>query len=69
LKVHEFGHAMGLCHINRERLPSAVMADPPGSMAQPRFNDQERAAVRAVYESSLMSGATRADFARVGLVR
>jgi hypothetical protein len=69
LKVHEFGHAMGLCHILGDRVPEAAMADPPGVTATGRFSEIERQALRAVYESSLEPGATRADFQRAGLVR
>jgi hypothetical protein len=69
LKVHEFGHAMGLCHILGDRVPEAVMADPPGVTAVARFSTIELQALRAVYESSLEPGATRADFQRARLVR
>jgi hypothetical protein len=67
LKAHEFGHAIGLCHVDRDRMPAAVMAPSPGTMAQDRFSSLELDAFRAVYESGLEAGATRADFERAGL--
>jgi hypothetical protein len=67
LKAHEFGHAIGLCHVDRDRMPAAVMAPSPGTMAQDRFSALELDAIRAVYGSGLEAGATRGDFERAGL--
>ena len=68
LKVHELGHALGLCHVRGERLPSAVMADPTGATAEGWFSEAELQAFRAVYASGLEPGATRIDFRRAGLL-
>jgi len=67
LKAHELGHAIGLCHVDRDRMPAAVMAPSPGTMAQDCFSALELDAIRAVYGSGLEAGATRGDFERAGL--
>jgi hypothetical protein len=67
LKAHELGHAIGLCHVDRDRMPAAVMAPSPDTMAQDRFSSLELDAIRAVYASGLEAGATRVDFERAGL--
>jgi len=69
LKNHEFGHAIGLCHIDPTRIPDALMAPTAGALPQDRFSLLELEAIRAVYASSLEPGATREDFRRAGLIR
>ncbi len=41
LKAHEFGHAIGLCHIDATRIPDALMAPSPGQRPQDRFSAPE----------------------------
>jgi hypothetical protein len=67
--VHDFGHAIGLCHVNPQTMPAAIMSSPYGRDVQSRFSDIELEAMRAVYASTLEPGARRADFVRAGLLK
>jgi hypothetical protein len=70
------GHdVMGMCHIDGNLIGGAqlsLMSAGPGVSSGQiaiRLSNYDMAAAKPVYGSGLASGATRADFARLGLVR
>jgi hypothetical protein len=63
--VHEVGHGLGFFHLRDGVVPA--MMNPSAPVTD--FTDLELEAIRRVYSSGLEPGATRADFASLGLVR
>ena len=71
---HEFGHGIGLCHLNpaspaylnpERRRPSSIMG---AASAGRRFTQDDLEAIRSVYAAGLRAGATRAQFVEAGLI-
>jgi hypothetical protein len=69
VKVHELGHALGLCHVTGDRMPDAIMSNQFVAPERDRFSALELAAIRAVYASALEPGAGPAEFRAAGLIR